>query len=196
MINLNHQIRGDLYHPDLLNALGRWTIFPVFTSFFEEAKNFTPLARQQYVDIKTYLVDDILVKVDRMSMLTSLETRVPLLDYHLVEFMLNLPDKMKINKGITKKILRDSAKDLLPESILTKPKQGFSIPLKDWLRGPLKNIMMELISPENIQKNGYFNPEVVRRMIESHLSKKANHSHRLWTMMVFESWRQANSSNY
>jgi asparagine synthase (glutamine-hydrolysing) len=190
MIFANQKTRENMYHPDFFNALDEWSILPVFSDYFDQAKDFSPLAQQQYVDIKTYLADDILVKVDRMSMATSLETRVPLLDYRLVEFALNIPDGLKIARGKTKIILREAVQHLLPSKVLKKPKEGFSIPLKDWLRGPLKPVMMDLIGPESIRRQGYFNHETVSKMIEDHMNQRANHSHRLWALMVFEIWRQ------
>jgi asparagine synthase (glutamine-hydrolysing) len=152
MIFFNEYYRNTVYQPDFYQALGWWSIHSIFNDYFDQAKNFNSLAQQQYVDIKTYLVDNILVKVDRMSMAASLETRVPLLDYRLVEFALNLPDEMKIHRGKTKRILREAVKGLVPDRILSKPKQGFSIPIKNWLRGPLKPLLLELLSSKTLQR--------------------------------------------
>jgi asparagine synthetase B (glutamine-hydrolysing) len=113
----------------------------------------------QYVDIKTYLADDILTKVDRMSMAASIETRVPLLDHNIVEFALNLPPQMKLNGSRTKSILRNTVRHLVPEMILSKPKQGFSIPMKHWLRTTLKPLMLDLLSNDALRRQGYFAPE-------------------------------------
>jgi asparagine synthase (glutamine-hydrolysing) len=146
------------------------------------------LARQQYVDIKTYLVDNILTKVDRMSMAVSLEARVPLLDHRIVEFAVNLRSRQKLRCGRTKVILRQAMGRRLPKSVLTRPKQGFSIPLKHWLRGTLRPMMLDLLSPETVNRRGYFQPDCVTRWIKEHLEGKANHSHRLWALMVFELW--------
>jgi asparagine synthase (glutamine-hydrolysing) len=133
-------------------------------------------------------VDDILTKVDRMSMAASLETRVPLLDYRLVELAVNLPPEMKIGKGQTKHILRRAMADRLPAEVLNKPKQGFSIPLKNWLRGPLKPMMVDLLSQQSIFKQGLFNPKCVDQWVNEHLEGQVNHSHRLWALMVFALW--------
>jgi asparagine synthase (glutamine-hydrolysing) len=148
------------------------------------------LAQQQYVDIKTYLVDDILTKVDRMSMAASLEARVPLLDHRIVEFALSLPPHMKLRRGRTKVILRDAMRGRLPEMVLNKPKEGFSIPLKHWLRGALQPLMMDLLAADCVQRRGYFEPQTVSRWVSEHLQGRANHSHRLWTLMVFELWHR------
>jgi asparagine synthase (glutamine-hydrolysing) len=193
MIFFNEVYRSSVYQPDFYQALDGWSVYSIFGDYFKQAKDFNPLAQMQYVDIKTYLVDDILVKVDRMSMAVSLETRVPLLDYRLVEFALNLPDEMKIHRGETKRILRKTIKGLVPDRILSKPKQGFSIPIKNWLRGPLKPLLLELLSSSTFQGRGFFNPTTVSKMIKDHLDNKADHSHRLWALMVFELWSQQNT---
>ncbi len=157
---------------------------------FNQAATANPLTQQQYVDIKTYLVDDILTKVDRMSMAVSLEARVPLLDFRIVEFAVNLPPQMKLYRGETKRILRKAMARRLPEMVLNKPKQGFSIPLKNWLRGPLKPMLTDLLSADQIRRRGYFDANTVQSWVTEHLDGSANHSHRLWALMVLELWHQ------
>jgi asparagine synthase (glutamine-hydrolysing) len=134
MIFISDTEKEMLYHPDLRGSLNGYSTSSIFENYFRQAELFDPLAQQQYVDIKTYLADDILAKVDRMSMAVSLEARVPLLDYRIAEFALNLPPQMKLHRSKTKVILRQAMRHLLPELSLTKPKQGFSIPMKQWLR--------------------------------------------------------------
>jgi asparagine synthase (glutamine-hydrolysing) len=182
-----------LYTPELRSALASLngcaaTAF--LSDHFERAAHLDPLAQQQYVDIKTYLVDDILTKVDRMSMATSLEVRVPLLDHRLVEFALGLPPHLKLHRGTTKLILREAMKGRLPEAVLDKPKEGFSIPLKHWLRGPLQPLMADLLANDSILRRGYFAPQTVSVWMDEHLSGRANHSHRLWALMVLELWHR------
>jgi asparagine synthase (glutamine-hydrolysing) len=166
------------------------TAVSVLESHFGCVAQLEALTQQQYVDIKTYLVDNILTKVDRMSMAASIEVRVPLLDHRIVEFALNLPNSMKLKRLQTKVALRQLASNLVPEEILNKPKQGFSIPLKHWLRGPLRPMMTDLLSQENLRNRGYFDPQVVTKWVQEHLDARANHSHRLWALMVFELWQQ------
>ena len=155
-----------------------------------EKSHWEPLAQQQYVDIKTYLVDDILTKVDRMSMAVSLEARVPLLDFRIVELAVNLPAKMKINQGETKRVFKEAMVERLPGDVLNKPKQGFSIPIKHWLRGSLKPMMTDLLSQQRVRQRGYFNDDCVSGWVDEHLSGRQNHSHKLWALMVFEIWNQ------
>ena len=190
MMFLEQRDKAALYRPELREWINGGSAAQVMEKYFERIAGFDPLAQQQYVDIKTYLVDDILVKVDRMSMAVSLEARVPLLDYRIVEFAVNLPPQMKLARGETKRILRKAVANRLPAEVLNKPKEGFSIPLKHWLRGPLKPMMTELLSRESLQKRGYFEPDTVSRWVREHLDRSVNHSHRLWALMVFELWHR------
>ena len=188
MMFLNSAEKDSLYRSDLRVTLNDNLSADYFDSYFEKAERFDSLAQQQYVDIKTYLADDILTKVDRMSMAASIEARVPLLDYHIVEFAMNLPPHMKLNGSRTKSILRNAVKRLVPDIVLEKPKQGFSIPMKHWLRTSLKPMMLDLLSKDSLHKHGYFDHPMVSKWIQEHLNGYANHSHRLWSLMVFEMW--------
>ena len=190
MIFLSENDRTNLYKPDLEASLASHSAIETLEGYFSKKSHWNPLAQQQYVDIKTYLVDDILTKVDRMSMAVSLEARVPLLDYRIVEFAVNLPPEMKIKRGETKRIFKRAMADRLPQAVLEKPKQGFSIPLKHWLRSSLKPMMMDLLSVDKIQQRGYFNDQCVSAWIADHLDGVENHSHKLWALMVFEIWSQ------
>jgi asparagine synthase (glutamine-hydrolysing) len=182
--------KARLYHPDLRASLNGYDVAFVFDGHFRRASWLDPLAQQQYVDIKTYLADDILAKVDRMSMASSIEARVPLLDHRIVEFALNLPAVYKLRGGRTKLILQQSMRNRLPKAVLNRPKQGFSVPLKHWLRQPLQPLMRDLLSAECIRRRGYFDSATVGQWVSEHLQGSANHSHRLWALMVFELWHR------
>lgn len=189
MIFLQDEEKEMLYQPQMRSQLNG-SASALFSAYFAEAADRDLLSQQQYVDLKTYLVDDILTKVDRMSMATSLEARVPLLDHRIVEFALSLPPEMKLRLGQTKRILRKAMQPYLPDVVLTKPKQGFSIPIKNWLQGPLQPMMRDLLSEQALQRHGYFQPQTVSSWVEEHLVGRANHSHRLWALMVFELWHR------
>lgn len=190
MIFLSPLDRAALYQPWLQAELNGSTAVSMLESHFGRVAQLEALTQQQYVDLKTYLVDNILTKVDRMSMAASIEVRVPFLDHRIVEFALNLPNSMKLKRLQTKVALRQLASNRVPEEILNKPKQGFSIPLKHWLRGPLQPMMTDLLSQENLRNRGYFEPQVVAKWVQEHLDARVNHSHRLWALMVFELWQQ------
>ena len=188
MMFLNSSEKNSLYRSELRATHYDHHTTDFFHRYFEKANCFDRLAQQQYVDVKTYLADDILTKVDRMSMAVSIEARVPLLDYHIVEFALNLPAHMKLHGARTKSILRQAVKNMVPQLVLEKPKEGFSIPMKNWLCTSLKPMMLDLLSKAALQKHGYFDHQVVEEWIQEHLDGRFNHSHRLWALMVFEMW--------
>jgi asparagine synthase (glutamine-hydrolysing) len=190
MVFLNPADKAALYQGDLQPIFQEDLPTRLLSDHFQCAERFDRLAQQQYVDLKTYLAEDILTKVDRMSMAVSLETRVPFLDHRIMEFALNLPPHMKLNGSRTKSILRSTVKNLVPAYVLEKPKQGFSIPMKHWLCSSLKPLMLDLLSNETLLRRGYFAPRVVSKWIQDHLAGRANHSHRLWSLMVFEMWQR------
>jgi asparagine synthase (glutamine-hydrolysing) len=190
MIFMGDEDKAQLYNPDLKAQINGDATKEIIVRYFQQANSFEKFAQGQYVDINTYLVDDILTKVDRMSMAASLEARVPLLDHRIVEYALNLPPEMKLHLGKTKVILRQTMNGKLPKDVLAKPKQGFSIPIKHWLLGPLKPMMLDLLSYETIQSQPYFQPDTVQRLVDEHLESRANHSHRLWALMVFQLWHR------
>jgi len=148
------------------------------------------LSKEQFIDVKMYLPDDILVKVDRMSMANSLEARVPFLDHNLAEFSATIPQHLKLHGITTKYILKRAMSDLLPKEIIHRQKQGFSIPMKNWLRDELLNMMLDLLSKERIEEKGYFNYEYVNKIVQQHLDGKRNNAHQLWMLMTFELWHE------
>jgi asparagine synthase (glutamine-hydrolysing) len=141
-------------------------------------------------DTDTYLPEDVLTKVDRMSMAHSIESRVPLLDNEVVAFASTLPASLKIRTGRRKHILKEVAATLLPQEVLNRPKQGFGVPLELWFRGNLRELFSDtLLSPPSLQR-GYFQPAFVRRIVDEHVSGMRDHSLRLWQLVVFERWHR------
>ena len=149
-----------------------------------------PLNKSLYVDLKSYLVDNCLVKVDRMSMAVSLEVRVPYLDTEMVELAFQIPRQLKVANGQTKILLKRVAARHVPEKCIYRPKEGFSIPIKNWLGTQFLPLMQDLLKVEDIKSQGLFQPETIERLKKEHLSGVANHSHILWSMMVFQDWRR------
>jgi len=160
------------------------------THLFARSDDRTPLNRSLYVDLKSYLVDNCLVKVDRMSMATSLEARVPLLDKEFVELAFQVPDHLKLAKGQTKVLLKKVAVKHVPRDCVYRPKEGFSIPIKNWLGSELRPLMEELLDKRAIQEQGLFQSSTIEKLKKEHLLGVANHSHVLWTAMVFQAWRK------
>jgi asparagine synthase (glutamine-hydrolysing) len=147
-------------------------------------------SRCLYVDAKSYLPDNCLVKVDRMSMAVSLEVRVPLLDIGLVELAFSMPDSLKVNRGQTKYLLKKLAAKTIPSNCVYRPKEGFSIPIKNWLGGQFRPILERYTDSALLQSDGIFEPSVVSTLKTQHLKGKANHSHILWSLIVFHAWRE------
>ena len=188
MVFLNEQERNTLFTDDLLDAIGKEDPYDFIHRHGSLPQNVDDITRTGYIDVKTYLVDDILVKVDRMSMATSLEARVPYLDHRLVEFAFSLPPELKMHGFKTKYLLKKTFWDCLPTEVQHRDKQGFSIPIKNWIRDELKPMMLDLLSEERIRRQGFFRPESVSRFVDEHLRGVENHSHILWALMVFEQW--------
>jgi asparagine synthase (glutamine-hydrolysing) len=141
-------------------------------------------------DAETYLPEDVLTKVDRMSMAHSIESRVPLLDNDVIAFAAALPAALKIKNGRRKHVLKEVAATLVPREILERRKQGFGVPLGTWFRGNLRELFADtLLSPASLQR-GYFQPAFVRRIVDEHLTGKRDHTLRLWQLVVFEKWQQ------
>ncbi len=149
------------------------------------------LGQLMYLDTKAYLTGDILTKVDRMSMATSLEVRVPILDHVFVEWVTGLPSRWKLNDGQPKYILRKLAERVgVPREVLHRPKQGFAIPLVHWLRNELKGELPQvLLEPRSLQR-GYFEPRAVRQLLAEHFSGRQDHSRRIWQLLVIELWHR------
>jgi asparagine synthase (glutamine-hydrolysing) len=155
----------------------------------QEAGDRAPLARGLYVDLMSYLPDDILTKVDRMSMAVSLESRVPFLDRELVELAFQVPDRLKIRDGVSKWILKRVAERYIPRETAWRPKEGFSVPLKQWLVGAYRELMEELLGESRIRGDGVFEWDEIARLRNEHLAGRRNHSHQLWAVMMFQCWQ-------
>src|SRR5215813_11779357 len=146
------------------------------------------------IDAITYLPDDILVKLDRACMATSLVSRVPFLDHRVVEFAWQLPMSMKYRDGRSKWILRQVLDRYVPKELVERPKMGFGIPLASWLRGPLREWAQELLDEARLRNQGLLNPAPIRRKWEEHLLGKHNWQYYIWNVLMFESWMDEHPS--
>jgi asparagine synthase (glutamine-hydrolysing) len=147
------------------------------------------LAEQMRCDLRLYLPDNILTKIDSMSMATSLEARVPYLDNEVVDLALSIPSRLKLRGGVRKWILKKAFAGRLPPAVLQRGKEGFSMPMKNWLIGDWNPLMHELLCRENLSRDGFFDCGQVESLMREHEARARNHSHVLWALMVFQLWR-------
>lgn len=193
MMFLSKENKENLYSQSLIENLeGIKDIHETepFKEIFHRLNHFDPISAELYLDLKTYLVDDILVKVDRMSMATSLEARVPLLDHKVVEFAFQIPGELRLHGFETKWIFKKTMERLLPKDNIYRSKEGFSIPIRHWLRKELKDLMLDYLNERRIREEGFFNFAPIKAMMEAHLQGRENYSHQLWALLVFEIWKE------
>lgn len=147
-----------------------------------------PLKTLMWLDLNWYLPDDILVKVDRAAMACSLETRVPMLDRRIVEFALGLPTGLNMKAGVGKQVLREVLFRHVPREMIERPKQGFAVPLGQWLRTSLRDWAESLLDENRLKREGFFNPRPIRRLWEAHLKGPDDHAFSLWGILMFQAW--------
>ena len=147
----------------------------------------TALNKLLYADLKTYL-HELLMKQDQMSMAASIESRVPFLDWGLVDFTTRLPERMKLRGWTTKYVLRQAMKDMLPREILTRPKMGFPVPVGAWFRGKFRHIINECVLGERVRERGILDHKVLEHLVAEHNSGRKDHSQRLWSLVNLELW--------
>lgn len=182
-------LRQHLFAPEALSQMETPASAHI-DHLFQRAGERQPLNRSLYVDVKSYLCDNILTKVDRMSMAVSLEARVPYLDPELVELAFEMPDALKVHNGQTKVLLKSVAARRVPKECIYRPKEGFSIPIKNWLATKFRPLLETCSDPQMLAAQGIFHPPTIQRLKTEHLSGQANHSHILWSLIVFQTWKR------
>jgi asparagine synthase (glutamine-hydrolysing) len=190
MTFLGPAAKRGLYSPALQSVLVASDVYLPVRESLRSSGTDDVLNRQLYADLCVYLADDILVKVDRMSMATSLETRAPFLDVDVMELAFSMPGSLKVRGSERKFVLKRAVQDLVPESVRNRQKEGFSIPMKTWLKHDLAPLMEDLLSEDRVTRRGWFDPTDVRRRIDAHRAGRENHAHTLFGLMVLERWVQ------
>ena len=180
--------REGLLTPDFRAATAGSDPLATFREYWHACTSPDPVDRALYVDVKTYMVDDILTKVDKMSMAVSLESREPLLDHRLLEFAATVPTSLKLRNGKGKYLLRRVLEPRVPQRILDRGKQGFEPPTGEWLRGPLAEMTNELLLDGRLHARGVFTRPAVERLWTEHRTGRRDHRERLWTLVMLELW--------
>ncbi len=182
-------MKSRLFSNELKKALKGYDSICVFKTHYDACNCQDPLSKIQYIDFKTYLPEDILTKVDRASMANALEVRVPLLDHEFVEFAATIPSDLKLKQRQSKYIFKQAAGKILPASIISRKKMGFSIPIGQWMKTELKPLVQELLI-NNLRSKDYFNKPYIESLWTSHLKGIKDNTQSLWTLLCFELWRK------
>ena len=182
--------KAALYSAELRASLNGNSATGTLGRHFRRFGSLPPHSRMMRFDFETYLPEDVLTKVDRMSMAHSLESRVPLLDNQVVEFAATLPAHFKIHDGRRKHVLKEAVKNLLPAGIIDRRKQGFGVPLDLWFRGRLRDVFADVLGSARARQRGYFRPAFIERIVREHLTGRRDHSLRLWQLLVLELWHR------
>jgi asparagine synthase (glutamine-hydrolysing) len=185
---------NDLVTGELKRVTQGYDPADITRAHYNKADTDDHLSRILYTDIKTYLPGDILVKVDRMSMANSLETRAPLLDYRVVEYAAQIPAALKLHGKEKKYILKKAFERMLPQDILYRKKMGFSVPLASWLRNDLRPISEQILGDEDGVLATYFDMRKVRKLWDIHLTGNNEYAQELWSMVIFSLWLQEYST--
>ena len=181
--------QASLLAPDVEAEVAGVNPYAAMEDAFSRWPRATLLDRLLYADLKTYL-HELLMKQDQMSMAASIESRVPFLDHELVQWAMRLPAHLKLRGLTTKAVLRDAMRGRLPDTILSRKKMGFPVPVGRWLRGPFRPLLDDYVLHERAMGRGLFRPETVRRLVAQHDRGEGGHEQRLWMLMNLELWHR------
>jgi asparagine synthase (glutamine-hydrolysing) len=182
--------KQDLYAPAFAAEVGDRDSGDFLRQFFRRGAHLDPLSRLGYVDSASFLCCNCLEYADRMSMANSLEVRAPFTDYRLLEFALQVPQKMKVRRMTTKWITRQALRDVLPREILEKKKMGFNPPLPQWINGELKPVIRQLLSPKTVESRGIFRLEAVQQLLRDHEEHRRDNALKIWALLMIEVWQR------
>jgi asparagine synthase (glutamine-hydrolysing) len=180
--------RQELYRPEFAASIDAGVAPAVIAGPYEASDAEDHVERLIDVDLQTYLPGDLLVKMDIASMAHSLEVRSPLLDHEVVELAARLPRETKVSGTETKRVFKDAVRAWLPSEILDRPKMGFSVPLRRWLQGPLRDLPGEILLDPVAVGRGMFEEKEVRRLIDEHTSGRGANENRIWALLQLELW--------
>jgi asparagine synthase (glutamine-hydrolysing) len=183
-------LRRRLYNPEFAASVdpGYWT--EVIATPWRTSTATSPIDRMLDVDVQTYLPDDLLVKMDIATMANSLEARSPFLDHRLMEFAASLPPAEKVRGVRTKVGLKEAFRGTIPDDLLDRPKRGFAVPLAEWLRGPLRPMLIDYLFDQRCHSRSYFRFDVIKRLAHDHLERRIDRSTELWLLLILEIWHR------
>jgi asparagine synthase (glutamine-hydrolysing) len=184
----NEGEKEDLYSPEFIDALKSVDSFDYLVRKYDEAGTEDLIDQLLYLDINTYLPEDLLVKMDIATMANSLEARVPFLDHPLMEFVASLPSNLKLKGNIAKYVLKKSYSDFLPRDILTRKKMGFAVPISRWLRKELRHYMFDILLDRRTIARSLFRKQGIERLLEEHVGGRYDHSAKIWALLFLEIW--------
>jgi asparagine synthase (glutamine-hydrolysing) len=174
---------------DAVQSEVHFTPFDVTAPYYRETAGLDPITRMQYVDLHTWLPGDILMKADKMTMANSIELRVPFLDKQVFEFAATIPMKYRVTRGTTKYVLRQAAAGLLPDAIRRRPKLGFPVPIRQWIREELRDAIYDTVQARWADE--YIRSEYVLQLLDAHCQGKRDYARQIWTVFIFLLWYDA-----
>ncbi len=182
--------KNALYRPEIRNLFNGSAMPGLVGRYYEKTEGLDPLLRMMYLDVKSWLPDDLLIKADKMTMATSVELRVPFLDHRLVELGGRIPPRLRVKGWETKYVLKKAMEPYLPKEILYRGKMGFPTPLARMFKGDLKGYVEQVLGSDRFHDRGYFQPEAVRRLVAEHAAEERDHHRVLWQLLVLEEWHR------
>ena len=185
---VSDELKRELYSRNMIEQTEVCTPFGSLKAYFDQCAAQDAITQMLWVDLMTYLPDDILVKVDKMSMAVSLETRAPFLDHKLIEYLAGVPTSLKLRGWNPKYLLKKAGERFLPPQILQRQKQGFVVPIASWLKYEMREYIRDILLGETARNRGYMNPEQVERVLDAHQQGTLDYSQQLWAFLMFELW--------
>jgi asparagine synthase (glutamine-hydrolysing) len=189
LASFSPELREELFQGELLEFERAYDSAEIYRRSFADGGT-DAVNRLLRVDMKTWLPDTYLEKVDKATMAVGLEARVPLLDHLIIEYVFSLPGACKISRFRKKFLLRAAASGLVPKSVLTKPKHGFSVPLDEWFRGPLTSYSRDILLDGQLESRGYFRRTAIERLLERHQQRESDYGSHIWQLLNFELWHR------
>jgi asparagine synthase (glutamine-hydrolysing) len=180
--------RGKILNAETRAELEGLNAFGIFNGYLDGKIFNSLLGKLLFLDMKLYLQEGVLVKVDRASMANSLEVRVPFLDHYFVNFVTGLPEDLKLRGLTAKYIFKKTMTGRLPREIVLRKKKGFGIPVAKWIAGDLKGLFLDVFSEERIKRQGVFEPTVIQGLLEDHLARRVDNRKKLWNLFMFQLW--------